>query len=95
MCPSRAKLTLPLEAWKLHHVGALALHGGSDVLANHVRRLFQRIGGEVGIAGRGGRLRVAQQGSDDGQGQTTGNADAGEAVPQVVKPHLLKAGPLA
>ena len=57
--------------------------------------MLERIGGQVGVAGRGRGLGVSKQRPDNRQGQAARGPDTGEAVPEVVQAHVLKPGGLA
>ena len=65
------------------------LIGASNHGTNLLRRLAQRIVGEMRVSLRRARLRVAKQAADDWKAQPPSCPDAREAVPQIVEARVV------
>ena len=71
----------------------LAAHRGGNPRSHRIVGGAQRIGRQVGVARRRRCVLVAEQRADDRQAQPAGDADAGETVPQIMKPDVCQRRP--
>ncbi len=57
---------------------------------DNVVRLFEGIIGKVSIAGSRLNVAMVEQSADDGKWNVSADSEAGEAMPQIMEPHIVE-----